>query len=326
MRPGGAVFGSLIGAGGVTAYNTYHSSDWGIVKTLQWWIEKGQADTARASNPELARLEDMVGRLTRDMASRGREVHYMPAQSGAGYSTFYIVSGGVVISVAYLRVWRGWTFSSMLPVTKEALKSGLSTIRSGVDGLSRKIQEVKDFVDERVEALSRKQDSLGDSQDAMKGQLDDVQDGVQQMRGDLGRLEGDMKGLRDNQLFCNEGILTLCSSLREIISGGQKSKYTSVATLDSFINRSKHMPLPQHAGLASILPGSEAAPFPPAGRAITGRNRANSPVSAPGTALTMATRTQSESLSSSAIGLSRFGSFGFGSRAAFRESNENIKE
>ena len=52
--------GSLIGAGGVTAYNTYHSNDWGIVKTLQWWIEKGQADTARANNPELARLEDMV--------------------------------------------------------------------------------------------------------------------------------------------------------------------------------------------------------------------------------------------------------------------------
>lgn len=50
-----------------------------------------------------------------------------------------------------------------------------------MDGLSRKIQEVKDFVDERVEALSRKQDSLGDSQDAMKGQLDDVQDGVQQV-------------------------------------------------------------------------------------------------------------------------------------------------
>ena len=68
-----------------------------------------------------------------------------------------------------------------------------------------------------------------------------------QMRGDLGRLEGDMKGLRDNQLFCNEGILTLCSSLREIIAGGQRSKYTSVATLDTFINRSKHMPLPQHA-------------------------------------------------------------------------------
>lgn len=52
--------GSLVGAGGVTAYNTYHNNDWGIVKTLQWWIEKGQADTARANNPELARLEDMV--------------------------------------------------------------------------------------------------------------------------------------------------------------------------------------------------------------------------------------------------------------------------
>lgn len=52
----------------------------------------------------------------------------------------------------------------------------------GVDGLSRKIQEVKDFVDERVDALSRKQDSLGQGQDEMKGQLDDVQDGVESVR------------------------------------------------------------------------------------------------------------------------------------------------
>lgn len=52
--------GSLVGAGGVTAYNAYNNNDWGIVRTLQWWIEKGQADTARANNPELARLEDMV--------------------------------------------------------------------------------------------------------------------------------------------------------------------------------------------------------------------------------------------------------------------------
>ena len=68
-----------------------------------------------------------------------------------------------------------------------------------------------------------------------------------QMRSDVRKLEGEMQGLKDNQLYCNEGILTLCSSLREIIAGGQKSKYTSVATLDSYINRSKHMPLPMHA-------------------------------------------------------------------------------
>lgn len=48
------------------------------------------------------------------------------------YSTFYIASGGIVVGFAYLRVWKGWTFSSMMPVTKEALKQGLSTIRSGL--------------------------------------------------------------------------------------------------------------------------------------------------------------------------------------------------
>lgn len=52
--------GSLVGAGGVTAYNAYHSNDWGVMRTLQWWIDKGNADTARANTPELARLEDMV--------------------------------------------------------------------------------------------------------------------------------------------------------------------------------------------------------------------------------------------------------------------------
>lgn len=53
---------------------------------------------------------------------------------------------------------------------------------AGVDGLSRKIQEVKDFVDERVDALSRKQDSLADSQDVMSHQLDEVQDGIKDVR------------------------------------------------------------------------------------------------------------------------------------------------
>ncbi len=51
-------------------------------------------------------------------------------------------------------------------------------ISAGVDGLSKKIQEVKDFVDERVDALSRKQDDLAESQDEMKDQLEDVQQNI----------------------------------------------------------------------------------------------------------------------------------------------------
>ncbi len=51
-------------------------------------------------------------------------------------------------------------------------------ICAGVDGLSKKIQEVKDFVDERVDALSRKQDDLAESQDEMKDQLEDVQQNI----------------------------------------------------------------------------------------------------------------------------------------------------
>ena len=51
---------------------------------------------------------------------------------------------------------------------------------SGVDGLSRKLQDVKDFVDERVEALSSKQDSLAENQHEMKDQLDEVQGSISQ--------------------------------------------------------------------------------------------------------------------------------------------------
>lgn len=36
----------------------------------------------------------------------------------------------------------------------------LVVVDTGLDGVKGKIQEVKDFVDERVEALSRKQASL----------------------------------------------------------------------------------------------------------------------------------------------------------------------
>lgn len=51
-----------------------------------------------------------------------------------------------------------------------------------MDGLSKKIQDVKDFVDERVEALSRKQDDLADSQDEMKDQIEDVQRNITGVR------------------------------------------------------------------------------------------------------------------------------------------------
>lgn len=328
------MFGSLVGAGGVTAYNTYNSNDWGVVRTLQWWMEKGQADTARANNPELARLEDMIGRLTRDMATKGREVHYMPSQSGAGYSTFYIISGGLVVSVAYLRVWKGWTFSSMMPVTKEALKQGLSTIRTGVDGLSRKIQEVKDFVDERVEALSRKQDSLADSQDEMKDQLEDVQENIHGMRSDIKTIEGDMKEFKDNQMYTNEGIYTMCSVLKEIMTGqGQKSRgHVALGALDKFLNRTKKLPMHQTAGLESLLmdtqsenAGTLAQPWPPAARSTSGRSRANSPVDAP-TSVMSRTRTQSEGLSGFARAETYNGSWlrNMTGRYALKEGIENV--
>lgn len=59
-----------------------------------------------------------------------------------------------------------------------ALLIGKWLICAGVDGLSKKIQEVKDFVDEKVDALSRKQDDLAESQDEMKDQLEDVQQNI----------------------------------------------------------------------------------------------------------------------------------------------------
>lgn len=333
MRPGGAVFGSLVGAGGVTAYNAYHSNDWGIVRTLQWWIEKGQADTARANNPELARLEDMIGRLSRDMATKGREVHYMPSHSGTGYSTFYIASGGIVVGFAYLRVWKGWTFSSMMPVTKEALKQGLSTIRSGVDGLSKKIQEVKDFVDERVDALSRKQDNLAESQDEMKDQLEDVQQNISGMRGDIKAIERDMKDFKENQMYTNDGIFALCSVVKELVGPSQKTNRpnTALHLLDKFLFKSPQLPMHRTAGLESLLMDSStentlAQPWPPAARTTSGRVRANSPVNVPRPVMSRA-RTQSEGLTGFAASKpeSAFAAWGLSSpfRPALKETREN---
>lgn len=202
----------------------------------------------------------------------------------------------------------------------------------GVDGLSRKIQEVKDFVDERVEALSRKQDSLADSQDEMKDQLEDVQENIHgvscsllcccctlgshcnesqhfyrkhqeeltsqqrhrpcililayctwqqlnpaamlgtwhsllqacvrvQMRSDIKTIEGDMKEFKDNQMYTNEGIYTMCSVLKEIMTGqGQKSRgHVALGALDKFLNRTKKLPMHQTAVCASGLSAVSAS-------------------------------------------------------------------
>ena len=80
-------------------------------------------------------------------------------------------------------------------------------------------------------------------------------------------------------------------------------------------------------GLAALLhSGPDQGPFPPAGRAITGRNRANSPVNGPTTALGIAQRTQSDSLMRTASGFgTRLGLPGF-SRVALQEADENIED
>ncbi|DBA69457.1 TPA: hypothetical protein ACH3X2_012801 [Trebouxia sp. C0005] len=233
-------------------------------------------------NVDLLHLQ--IGRLSRDMAIKGREVHYMPSHSGTGYSTFYIASGGIVVGFAYLRVWKGWTFSSMMPVTKEALKQGLSTIRSGVDGLSKKIQEVKDFVDEKVDALSRKQDDLAESQDEMKDQLEDVQQNISGMRGDIKAIEGDMKDFKENQMYTNDGIFALCSVVKELVGPSQKTNRPNPALhlLDKFLFRSPQLPMHRNAGLESLLMDSStentlAQPWPPAARTTSGQQPCQSP-------------------------------------------------
>ena len=68
-----------------------------------------------------------------------------------------------------------------------------------------------------------------------------------QMQGDMRLMQGELGELKQSQLHANEGIFTLVSAIRDIVAGGQKSKYSSMATLDNYISRSKNMPLPQHA-------------------------------------------------------------------------------
>ena len=58
----------------------------------------------------------------------------------------------------------------------------LESLLAGVSDLSRRVQEVKDFVDEKIEGLSRKQDDLADNQEEMKDQLGDVQNNIQGVR------------------------------------------------------------------------------------------------------------------------------------------------
>ena len=65
-----------------------------------------------------------------------------------------------------------------------------------------------------------------------------------QMRGDIKTIEGDMKQFRDQQMYTNEGIFTLCSVLKDIMSGqGQKARGSRAQTLlDMIMNRTPKLP------------------------------------------------------------------------------------
>ena len=77
-----------------------------------------------------------------------------------------------------------------------------------------------------------------------------------QMRGDIKTIEGDMKQFRDQQMYTNEGIFTLCSVLKDIMSGqGQKARGSRAQTLlDMFLNRTPKLPVHHNAVRFQRLP------------------------------------------------------------------------
>eukprot|EP00884_Botryococcus_braunii_P017000 jgi/Botrbrau1/3984/Bobra.0365s0056.1 len=264
MVKGGGVLGALLGAGGTAAY--YNGID--VTAALRGILNAQPTLPAwnLGQNTDLDQLRRLVEQLARDVNTPrgGVTIVQQPHGRGTGFVLYAVAVAGA--GVLYLRIWRGWKFTDMMYVTRSSLNSSLGRVTAGVEGLSQRLQNVKAFLQQQVEAVSKKQDETIAAQQVMQRKLEtvgtDVEGAREQVAGvhaSVMELEGTLGELNQQQLVANDGIYLLCRVVGDLMSrAGHRGG--AMLELEEYVRKPRLKGPSRLHGLEGLLPGSEGSP------------------------------------------------------------------
>ncbi|CAL5228557.1 g11713 [Coccomyxa viridis] len=249
--------GALAGAGGATAYmNGFDFSNMARSLLLGSPHQSLPWQAQMNNKGEMDALYKLVEQLSKDMHRQQGVTISMAHNKGNGTVLLYTVGVGGVAYV-YLRIFKGWRLSDLMYVTRSSLSRSMSSVTAGVDGLTQRLSNMRQFVQQQINTLTAKQDDTLAAQAALEKQLaavgDDVEDintRVGEVHASVREMEGNLENMALSQQNANEGIFLLCKVVGDLMkSAGMR--LGSVAELETYIRR------PRNIGNASSIPGLE---------------------------------------------------------------------
>lgn len=213
-------------------------------------------------------LYKMVEQLSRDVNRRPAGVTVVHGSSG-GYSILFYTSAAAGAGLLYLRFVKGWTLQDLMYVTRASLKNSINQVTSGLEGLSSRLVNIKNLLQQQIESLSSKQDEAMATQQEIIGQLNDVGRDVEGTRGEVGMvreavddIQGHLDEIAQQTAYTNQGIYLLCSVIGEIVqTSGQR--IGSVRQLQQYVQQSPPATRLQNIqGLEALLATAEDDPLP----------------------------------------------------------------
>jgi hypothetical protein len=125
-----------------------------------------------------------------------------------------------------------------------------------MNGLTTRLQGVRQFFEERMRVLSGKQDSLASAQDEMKDQLSHVGDHVSLVHQSVQELESGVAHLQGKQDYAIEGIAALGGMILELLPRGSANRLPAAVKLQKFLHRA---PSAHVSGLEGLLSDVDAS-------------------------------------------------------------------
>ncbi|KAK9840804.1 hypothetical protein WJX81_005840 [Elliptochloris bilobata] len=265
---GGTVLGTLLGAGGATAY--YNGVDvTGTVRNILLSPSSGnfpawqQRAGGAGSGKELDSLYKLVEQLARDVQrQQGVTISMSHSRTGGTVVLYSLAAGGTLI--IYLRFFCGWRLGDLMYVTRASLSRSLTSVTSGVEGLTQRLAGVKAYLQQQVEHLRAKQDATILAQEELKeavgrvgSDVDDTRARVSEVHNCVRELEGNLEDISLNQQYANDGIYLLCRVVGDLMKGAGH-RAASAVELDQYLRRPRSIG-GRVQGLEGLLGESSAA-------------------------------------------------------------------
>ncbi|KAG0588628.1 hypothetical protein KC19_2G257300 [Ceratodon purpureus] len=189
-----------------------------LSKVLSKHLREGDDGEAGSNDAALSQQVKRLAQELRMLASSSRTVTVVQAGNGSGVSfTTFVLPAAVVGAVGYgYMKWKGFSFSSIMYVTKKGLNTAVEQMGKQLDHVSAALSSTRKHMNQRLDTVNGKLDESIVMTGLIRDQVEEVKSTVGRSIYEIDNVSQKMGGLglkideiQESQTFANQGIFLL---------------------------------------------------------------------------------------------------------------------